>query len=110
MPDYAIGAVESSTPKAVREALCAAQSALTERAERGVDVDRVPVWIGHLQRLIDAIDTAVEWGVRQEPGVTQFDDQETATIMAIPMRYPFSTEVVWRIVTPWLALPADEQP
>jgi hypothetical protein len=43
-------------PKGVREALCAAQSGLTERARSGMDVDRVPYWIDHLQAFISQID------------------------------------------------------
>jgi hypothetical protein len=43
-------------PKMVREALCAAQSALAERARGGMDVDQVPHWIGHLGALINQID------------------------------------------------------
>lgn len=49
-----------SSAKMTREALCAAQSALTERAERGLDADRVPHWIDALQALIDRLDT--DWG------------------------------------------------
>jgi hypothetical protein len=42
--------------KATREALCAAQSALAERARSGVDVDRVPHWSRRLGALIGEID------------------------------------------------------
>jgi hypothetical protein len=37
-----------TTPKAMHEALCAAQSALGERARSGVDVQRVPRWVASL--------------------------------------------------------------
>jgi hypothetical protein len=42
--------------KTRREALCAAQAALNERAYSGVDVDRVPVWVDHLGQIISEID------------------------------------------------------
>lgn len=42
--------------KSTREALCAAQSALNERARQGIDVDRVPHWVASLQHLCDVID------------------------------------------------------
>lgn len=48
--------------KSAREALCAAQSALHERADAGVDVDRVPVWVGWLQTIIDSLDEARKEG------------------------------------------------
>jgi hypothetical protein len=42
--------------KATREALCVAQSALTEWARLGRDVNRVPHWVDRVQALIDQID------------------------------------------------------
>lgn len=42
--------------KMTREALCAAQSALIERARAGVDADRVPHWVERLQAIVGAID------------------------------------------------------
>lgn len=50
--------IASSDLKMTREALCAAQSALSERARAGVDRDRVPHWSATIQLLIDQIDTA----------------------------------------------------
>ncbi len=44
------------TLKATREALCVAQSALGERARRGVDAERIPAHVDRLQALIDQID------------------------------------------------------
>jgi hypothetical protein len=44
--------------KMTREALCAAQSALAERARQGLDTGRVPAWSSRLQSLIDQIDIA----------------------------------------------------
>lgn len=46
-------------PKGVREALCAAQSALYDRANSagtGVDVSRILEWTAELQYMIDQID------------------------------------------------------
>jgi hypothetical protein len=48
--------VVSETPKSMREALCAAQSALGELARGGVDMDRVPTWIKQVQLIINQID------------------------------------------------------
>jgi hypothetical protein len=42
--------------KSTREALCAAQSALGQRARGGIDVGRVPLWVDRIQALIDQID------------------------------------------------------
>ena len=42
--------------KSTREALCAAQSALAERAITGRDVDAAPIWVESLQYLINGID------------------------------------------------------
>lgn len=42
--------------KMTREALCAAQSALAERARSGLDVDRVPSWSRLIGAIIDQID------------------------------------------------------
>jgi len=44
-------------PKATREALCAAQSALNEQARRGIDVDTTPSRVARLGTLIELIDT-----------------------------------------------------
>jgi hypothetical protein len=48
--------VSSDLPKEVREALCAAQSALNERARAGIDVHRVPTWVEQIQVLINAVE------------------------------------------------------
>lgn len=60
IPDFAIGLNQAFIPvnglKATREALCAAQTTLGERARQGVDVDCVPHWIDRLQALCDQID------------------------------------------------------
>lgn len=60
VPEFARGLnsayISVNGPKATREALCVAQSALGERARSGVDVDRVPGWIDRIQALIDQID------------------------------------------------------
>lgn len=50
--------IEPDDLKMTREALCAAQSALAERARSGVDEDRVTHWSARLQDLIDQIDVA----------------------------------------------------
>lgn len=46
----------SSTPKAVREALCAAQVALVKRMAQGFDADTVPTHVDQLAILINRID------------------------------------------------------
>lgn len=60
VPEFARGLNPAFIPvnslKATREALCAAQSSLGERARAGIDVDRVPHWIERVQALIDQID------------------------------------------------------
>lgn len=60
VPDFARGLnpafIPVSSLKATREALCAAQSSLGERARAGIDVDRVPQRVDRLQALIDQID------------------------------------------------------
>lgn len=42
--------------KGTREALCAAQAVIGERARGGSDCDRAPQWIKALQVLVDQID------------------------------------------------------
>lgn len=42
-------------PKSTAEALCAAQSALAERARAGMDEARVPHWIDSIQQLLNII-------------------------------------------------------
>ncbi len=42
--------------KTTREALCAAQTNLGQRAAAGLDLDHVPHWVARIQALIDQID------------------------------------------------------
>lgn len=60
VPEFARGLSPAFIPvnclKATREALCAAQSSLGERARAGIDVGWVPHWVDRLQALIDQID------------------------------------------------------
>jgi hypothetical protein len=59
-PDFAralsLAYIPVTALKATREALCAASSALAERARQGTDVHAVPPWIDRLQALCDQID------------------------------------------------------
>lgn len=60
VPDFARSLNPAYIPvnglKATREALCAAQSALNDRARAGIDVARVPHWVDRIQALCDQID------------------------------------------------------
>ncbi len=60
VPEFARGLNLAYIPvvglKATREALCAAQSALFDRARAGTDVESVPHWVDRLQAIVDQID------------------------------------------------------
>lgn len=49
--------MSADTPKAVREALCAAQAGLHHRARSGIDVDATAAWLDQIGTLIAAVDT-----------------------------------------------------